>query len=135
MFPDLRYALRTLRKRPGFTAVTVLTLALGIGANTAIFSLIDAVMLRMLPVREPRHLVEITREDGGNLSYPLCEAIRERNEVFTGVLCVASGRWGATVSVAPGDFREIHYSLVSGSYFEALGLAPALGRFLADADL
>src|SRR5712692_6355467 len=132
---NFRYALRTLRKRPGFTAVTVLTLALGIGANTAIFSLIDAVMLRMLPVREPQQLVEITGEDGGILSYPLFEAIRERNEVFTGVLCVAAGRWGASVSLGSGDFRDIHYSLVSGSYFEALGLVPALGRLLADADL
>src|SRR5215472_2496560 len=88
---DARYAVRILRKSPGFTAVAVLTLALGIGANTAIFSLIDTILLRMLPVPEPQQLVEITHPGGGAVSYPFFEAVRDRNEAFSGVLLLSAG--------------------------------------------
>lgn len=93
MINDLRFALRQLIKSPGFTAVAVLSLALGIGANTAIFSLIDQVILRLLPVRSPEHLVLLGTHGpywGLNLgpntfSYPMYREIRHRNEVFSGV--------------------------------------------------
>src|SRR5436190_23246106 len=84
---DLKFALRQLLKNPGFTAVAMITLALGIGANTAIFSVIDAVLLKMLPVRNPAELVALNHAGGdrrGNgCSYPVFERMRDRNEAFT----------------------------------------------------
>jgi predicted permease len=131
---DLRYGARTLRKSPGFTAVAVLTLALGIGANTAIFSLIDAVMLKMLPVHEPQHLVEITRPGGGTISYPFFEAMRDRNEVFSGVLLLSAGHLAASAHFGSADLGEVHVSQVSGNYFDVLGVSPVIGRVLTAED-
>src|SRR5579871_3414271 len=82
---DLAYSFRLFMRSPGFTLTAVLSLALGIGANTAIFSLVDAVLLRMLPVRDAHLLVEVSRDGGGTLSYPMYEIIRDRNQVFSGV--------------------------------------------------
>ena len=143
LMQDLRYGVRMLRGNPGFTATVVFTLALGIGANTAIFSLINAVMLRSLPVHAPQELVTVgnpsrtgSLSNGGPVSdifsYPLYRKIRERNEVFTDVL--ASGRSGRLV-VRPGSDETVKGRLVSGNYFDVLGVRPLLGRtFTPDED-
>ena len=151
---DLRFALRILTKSPGFTAVAVLTLALGIGANTAIFSLIDAVMLRMLAVERPRELLQLKRQDpryaaGGPASFsnllsflwdggaspsfsnPLWEQVRDQQNVFSGVFAWSNNRFdlarGGTVQPADGSF-------VSGDFFTTLGLRPAAGRLIRGSD-
>jgi predicted permease len=132
---DLGYAWRTLLRSPGFALTAVVSLALGIGANAAIFSLVDAVLLRMVPVADPRQLVEVSRLNGGPISYSLYETIRARNDVFAGVFCLSSGRHSASArlgSIAAGD---VHVSLVSGDYFSVLGVAPVAGRSLNDSDL
>src|SRR5947208_6268098 len=124
-----------LERSPGFTVVALVTLALGIGANTAIFSLIDAVLLRMLPVRDPQQLVELSRPGGGTLSYPVFEYIRDHNDVFSGVFTGAFGRHGSSVRLGEGNVYEVDYSLVSADYFQVLGVSPPLGRALDVRDL
>jgi putative ABC transport system permease protein len=134
---DLRYGFRGLRKSPGFTAVAVLTLALGIGANTAIFSLIDAVMLRMLPVQNPEQLVLIKfqsplsaymRQSATN---PLWEQARDHQDAFSGVIAWAP----ETFNLAEGgEVRDIHGIYASGDYFTVLGVRPAAGRLLLASD-
>src|SRR5438128_8145981 len=131
---DLRYGARMLAKHPGFTAVAVLTLALGIGANTAIFSLVDTILLRMLPVRDPEQLVELTRPGGGTLSYPFFESVRDRNGVFSGVLLLSAGRLAAGAHFDGAHLGEVHVSQVSGNYFEVLGVSPVIGRVLTAED-
>src|SRR2546423_15011636 len=131
---DLRFAARTLRKSPGFTAVAVLTLALGIGANTAVFSLVDTILLRMLPVRDPEQLVELTHTGGGTLSYPFFESVRDRNGVFSGVLLLSAGRLAAGAHFDGADLGVVHVSQVSGNYFEVLGVSPVIGRVLTAED-
>jgi putative ABC transport system permease protein len=135
---DLRFAARMLRKNPGFTAVAVLTLALGIGANTAIFSLINTVMYRMLPVQNPQELVLLksqTKNFGHGLrayyTNPLWEALRDRQDVFSGVFA-----WGESeFNLASGGVAEnIRGFYVSGDYFNALGVRAAAGRMLSVAD-
>jgi putative ABC transport system permease protein len=135
---DFRYALRTLRKSAGFSIVAILTLAIGIGASTAIFSLLDQVLLRRLPVQKPEQLVVLRSPgdvsgsrwgDGGpegqTFSYPMFKALREKNEALTGLLA----RYVTSVSVTyQGDTELAECELVSGNYFEVLGVRPALGR-------
>ncbi len=82
---DLRFALRTLSRNPGFTTVAVLTLALGIGANTAIFTMINTRLLRSLPVKDPQQLVLVTDEGRASLGYPLYEQFRDGNQSFSGL--------------------------------------------------
>ena len=130
MWHDFRYGLRVLRKSPGFTAIAVLSLALGIGANTAIFSLANAVLLRPLPVSEPDRLVTISSAGPGRdrlaVSYPDYLDFRDRNEVLSGLLC-----WGELpLSVSTGgQADQVTGMLVSGNYFSVLGVTPAHGRF------
>jgi predicted permease len=132
---DLRYALRQLRRSPGLTAVITLSLALGIGANTAIFGVINAVMLRMLPVQNPERLVQIAYQGqrsnqafvAEGFSYPLFKELRKRNQVFTGM--AAALPWGIAESGAePAKWAG---QLVSANFFSVLGVNAVVGRFFA----
>jgi predicted permease len=137
---DLRYAARTFRKSPVFVAVAMLSLAFGIGANTAIFTLVDQVLLRLLPVKDPQQLVLLWGRGphyGSNngrykLSYPMYEDFRDHNQVFSGMFC----RWGTDMSVSSdGKTERVDGELVSGTYFPVLGVGAALGRvFTSDED-
>src|SRR5262244_455515 len=140
LMQDLRYGLRTLRKSPGFTTVAVLSLALGIGANTAIFSLVDPILLRPLPVKDPEQLVALktvnqSGEDRIWFSYPMFEQLRARTRVFSGVFATNSVRSTDMVGPEPGDQREkARLQLISGEYFQVLGASAFLGRTLTTAD-
>src|SRR6185436_14768765 len=137
---DLRYALRQLRRSPGFTAAAVLTLGLGIGANTAIFTLLDQVLLRLLPVKDPHELVLLTmrgKHYGSNwgmnaISYPMYKDFQAHNEVFSGMFA----RFPLYSSVTIGNASErVKAELVSGTYFDVLGVGTAIGRpFTPDDD-
>ncbi|HLK19739.1 MAG TPA: ABC transporter permease [Bryobacteraceae bacterium] len=139
----LRYTLRTLAKSPSFTLVAILSLAFGIGANTAIFTLLDQVLLRSLPVQSPQQLRVLyftgrdegslsSRDDGGlYFSYPMYRDLRDRNSVFSGVLatlhCEVAASWHGQTERAIGE-------LISGNYFDVLGVRPALGRVFQQSD-
>src|SRR3954462_9324314 len=139
---DVRYAFRMLAKSPGFTTVAVLTLALGIGANTAIFTLINAVILKMLPVRDVQRLVVIgdptlahSRSHGTPqtdiFSYPLYREIRDHNNVFEDVLAAGElHRVRTTDASGKSISDEVLGSLVTGNYFSLLGVGPYIGRTL-----
>jgi predicted permease len=140
---DLRFALRTFAKNPGFTTVVLVTLALGIGANTAIFSLMDQVMLRPLPVKEPGRLVVLSApgqfsgrtstswESIMTVSHPMFTGLRDRASVFSGVLAHYQGQVHLSVG---DDTRSVVADLVSGTYFPVLGLTAARGRLLGPDD-
>ncbi|MBZ5619678.1 MAG: ABC transporter permease [Acidobacteriia bacterium] len=134
---DLRYALRGLGRSPGFAAAAVFSLALGIGANTAIFSMFYALMLSMLPVAHPEQLVTLYRTGAwgrGYSSYPLYLDIRKRTDLFSGVVARSSVD-KVRFRSGNGDRPETaQLEFVSGNYFEVLGVAPAIGRLLTDAD-
>ncbi|HPT29002.1 MAG TPA: ABC transporter permease, partial [Bryobacteraceae bacterium] len=136
---DLRFAIRSLARAPLFTAVAVLSLALGIGATASIFSVFDQVLLRLLPVADPQSLVAIATRGshtGSNrgrnaLSYPMYKDYRDRNQVFQGVLC----RRGEVVNLGfEGSIERVPGELVSGNYFEVLGIRPAHGRLFTGSD-
>jgi predicted permease len=138
---DLRFSMRSLSRSPSFTITALLSLALGIGATTAIYSLADQVILHALPVREPARLV-LVRWEGEQttvnafgsynlLSYPLCRDLDRHRRVFDGVLCRAM----TTVTLSTGgDATPAAVEIVSGNYFAVLGVAPALGRVLTRSD-
>jgi putative ABC transport system permease protein len=139
---DVRFAARLLRKSPGFTAVAVLTLCLGIGANTAIFQLLDAVRLRTLPVKDPQQLAVIQLPDMSNargsqlsaypsLTNPIWEALRDREKSFSGTFAWTSADFNLN---SAGEARLSRGLWVSGDYFRVLGVQPALGRVLSQAD-
>jgi putative ABC transport system permease protein len=137
LWHDIRYGLRQLRRNPGFTAVAVLTLALGIGANTAIFSLTNAVMLRALPVQQPQELVQakfhLPQRTNLRRTYtnPLWEQVRDHQNVFSGVFA-----WSPdTFDLANGGQADyVSGTYASGAYFTTLGVRPAVGRLLNRAD-
>ncbi|MGH9628857.1 MAG: ABC transporter permease, partial [Bryobacteraceae bacterium] len=133
---DAKFALRTLLRSPLFTVIAVLSLALGIGANTAIFTLLDQVMLRLLPVREPEQLVMIWSSGphmGNNrgsraASYPMYQDFQKKAEAFSHVFC----RYFTPLSISIENQTErVSAELVSGNYFQALGVGPEIGRVLS----
>ena len=140
---DVRHAMRLLRKSPGFTMVAVITLALGIGANTAIYSLLDQALLRSLPVREPNRLVLLrflgdypghsdTRTDEHfYFSYPMYKDLRDQNSVLSGLLATS---WVQVGVLSHGQSEDDDAELVSGNYFDLLGVKAALGRLLVQSD-
>jgi predicted permease len=140
LWQDLRYGLRQVRRSPGFTAVAVLTLALGIGANTAIFALVDAVILRRLPVEKPGELIQVEivnadeggGEGGSAFSNPLWEQLRDHQDVFSRAF--AWGGFNKFELDGGGTTRAVNGIWVSGGFFSALGLHPAAGRLFADSD-
>ena len=129
---DVRYGIRFLRRSPGFTAVAILSLALGIGANTAIFSLLDSLLLRSLPVRQADRLVQIApgheRRDWTN---PLWEQIRDRSDVFAGAGAWSDSRFNLSDG---GEARYVNGMFASGGLFRVLGVMPVLGRGIQKAD-
>ncbi|HEY7353566.1 MAG TPA: ABC transporter permease, partial [Terriglobales bacterium] len=142
LFQDVRYALRQLRKSPAFTAVAVITLALGIGANTAIFQMLDAVTMRSLPVSSPEEIAEIDPASMENargsreswhpvVTTPIWEEIRRRQQAFSSVFAWSPGSFnlgeGSEARFVPG-------LEVSGNFFNGLGILPATGRLFTDAD-
>jgi predicted permease len=137
MITDIKYALRLLMKNPAFAGVVVLTLALGIGANAAIFSLLDQVLLQSLPVANPDQLVvlsvyEAKAPDGdSSFSYPMYQDLRDRNSVFSGVIA----RGGTQMNVSYGDQTErVSGELVSGNFYDVLGVRPWAGRLFTQDD-
>src|SRR5262245_30346825 len=139
---DLRYGARQLRLNPGFTAVAVLSLALGVGANTAIFQLVDAVRLRTLPVAKPQELVTIDFSRGSmrsgwfstrnsRLTYAQWEQIRTRQQAFTGTFAWSATRFNLAVG---GEARYAEGLYVSGDFFRVLGVQPIAGRVFTSED-
>ena len=144
IWQDIRFGARVLAKHPGFTSIAILTLALGIGANTAIFSLVSQVLLRRLPVQNPSELVILRSpgpmrghvwsdgDEAQSFSYPMYKGLRDANSVFSGMLA----RFVFPSSIAThGQTERGSGELVSGNYFDVLGVRPALGRlFMPDDD-
>jgi len=144
LFQDARYGLRMLMKSPGFTVVAVLTLALGIGVNTAIFSLLNQVLLNRLPVRAPEQLVvfsspgprqgNVSSDTNGGVesfSYPMYKDLRDQNEVLSGLIA----RYPVSLNITyEGQTERADGELVSGNYFDVLGVKAAIGRTLANED-
>src|SRR5215218_8780123 len=132
LLKDLRYAFRSLVKRPGFTIVAVLTLALGIGINTTVFSLANSVFLRQLPVASPENLVWIFSDRDNPTSYPEYLEYQQQTELFDGVMAY---EWVGLNLGSNGQAERVEGTLVSGNYFDVLGVKAELGRtFVPDED-
>src|SRR5688572_15272356 len=142
MLNDLRYAVRTLMKHRGFAVVAVLSLALGIGATTAIFRIMDAIRLRSLPVSHPEELARIRLTDASGargfystayaaLTHPIFEQVRRQQEGFTDVAAWSPTTFNLAES---GEVRPARSLLVSGGLFDVLGVRPALGRLIAEGE-
>ena len=137
MLQDLRYGLRVLAKSPAFTLVAALSLALGIGANTAIFSLVNVILLKPIPVQEPDRLASVFMLDQRNpgnlpLSHLNYKDLRDQNQVFTGMAAFTFAQMNWSTG---NDSEQVPAQVVSGNYFSLLGVTPHLGRgFLPDED-
>src|SRR5437763_13105358 len=143
LLQDIRYAWRQLRKSPGFAAVAVMTLSLGIGANTAIFGLLDQALLRSLPVKDPAQLVILKYSGSFNghtrsrtdekfyFSYPMYRDLRDRNSAFNGLIATLTAKAGVQWHNQP---ELVTAEVVPGNYFDVLGVQPALGRLLVQSD-
>ena len=144
LLQDVRYTLRQMRQKPGFAVMAILTLALGIGANTAIYSLLDQALLRRLPVKQPEQLVMLRYfgsntghvssyggDDKNYFSYPMYRDIRDHNSVFAGVIATDAVQVGVQWRQQP---ELVSGELVSGNYFDVLGVKPALGRLFVVSD-
>ncbi|PYV30142.1 MAG: hypothetical protein DMG22_21255 [Acidobacteria bacterium] len=147
LLQDLKYGLRMLGKSPGLTMVALLSLALAIGANTAIFSFVNALILRSLPVEHPEALVifgpglasgnsdGFPDDDTWLFSYPIYREMQQRNQVFSGVAALSSFHNDLHGTVGGGgDLERMEAELVSGTYFDVLGVKPERGRLFTDAD-
>jgi predicted permease len=143
---DIRFGLRQLRKSPGFTSIALLSLALGIGANTAIFTLVNAILLRPLPVQNPSELVlfgdgraqglTFSVPDGKwqLFSYSFFHDFRRQATSYAGIAAVNSNQFASKASIAGSAYQTTHVDLVSGSYFPVLGVPAFLGRTIIEAD-
>jgi putative ABC transport system permease protein len=138
LLADSRYALRILSRTPLITAVALLSLALGIGANTAIFSLIDTVTLRLLPVRQPGELVQLLRDDPSHagpavssFTNPLWEQVRDHEDVFSGTFSWSTWQFNLARG---GAVRYVNGMYTSGAFFTTLGVRPAAGRLFSESD-
>ena len=135
---DILYALRTLRRSPAFAAISIASLALGIGANTALFTLTEAVLLRWLPVQNPQELVVFARnpaQPSTTCSYPDYRFIRDNSQSYSGVIASSGGRAiSFGVPGQPNASQVVALQFVSGNYFEVLGVPPAFGRLFNEAD-
>jgi putative ABC transport system permease protein len=145
LWQDLRYGLRQLAKSPGFAAVAILTLAMGIGANAAIFQLIDAVRLRTLPVKDPNRLaiVHIEKKNWGSgrfdgpyaeFTFPLWQQVQQRQQAFSSIAAWSGGAREEANLARGGEVDMAPRIWVSGEFFETLGVQPMLGRLISDAD-
>jgi predicted permease len=146
LFQDLRFALRQLLRSPSFTVIAVLSLALGIGANTAIFTLLNAILLRPLPVQSPRELIlfgdgsaqgSTSAVPDGSwrlFSYSFFHDFRQKDTSFSGIAAVDSTQMATKASIAGAGYQTTHVDLVSGSYFSVLGVPAFLGRTIGESD-
>jgi predicted permease len=146
LLQDIRFGLRQLRNSPGFTSIALLSLALGIGANTAIFTLVNAILLRPLPVQNPGELVlfgdgrvqglTFSVPDGTwqLFSYSFFHDFRRQATSYAGIAAVNSGQFASKASVAGSAYQTTHVDLVSGSYFPVLGVPAFLGRTIIESD-
>jgi putative ABC transport system permease protein len=136
LFADVRFALRWLRRSPAFTLVAVVSLAIGIGFNTALFTLVDALLFRPLPVERPDRLVDVFTSGGdadqyATSSYPDFLDFRTQNQVFTGMLAYSPAFGAVTLA---GRSRLAMGETVTGNYFQLLGVTPVVGRVLLPDD-
>jgi len=146
LMQDIRFGLRQLRKAPGFTSIALISLALGIGANTAIFTLVNAILLRPLPVQKPSELVLFGdgRFQGLTLgvpdgrvtlfSYSFFHDFRRQATSYAGIAAVNSNQFASKASIAGSGYQTTHIDLVSGSYFSVLGVPAFLGRTIVESD-
>ncbi len=146
LFHDLRFAFRQLVRKPGFTLVAIASLTLGIGANTAIFTLLNAILLRPLPVQKPSELLLFGdgNSSGSTMSVPdrswrlfsdsFFHDFRQKDSTFSGIAAVDSTQFATKGSIAAGAYQTTHVDLVSGSYFSVLGVPAFLGRTISESD-